>query len=166
MEAPRVAVGPSQCGAQQGDFAGKAKVTLNVFVDSSALAKRYIEEKGSDQVQAILSSASALAVSVICVPEIVSALCRRRHERKLSTEEYRQVRASLLSDIDDATVVGLTEEVIAQAVALLEQFPLRSADALHIACASEWSTDLFVSADDRQCVAARAHGLRVEAIRV
>jgi predicted nucleic acid-binding protein len=51
---------------------------LNVFFDSSALAKRYIEEKGSDQVQAILSSASALAVSVICVPEIVSALCRRR----------------------------------------------------------------------------------------
>ena len=71
-----------------------------------------------------------------------------------------------LSDIDDATVIGMTEEVIAQAVALLEQFPLRSADALHIACASEWSTDLFVSADDRQCKAARTRGLRVEAITV
>jgi predicted nucleic acid-binding protein len=70
------------------------------------------------------------------------------------------------SDIDDATVIGITEEVIAQAVGLLEQFPLRSADALPIACASEWSTDLFVSADDRQCKAARARGLRVEAIRV
>ena len=165
MEAARVAVGPSQCGAQQGDFAGKAEVTLNVFVDSSALAKRYIEEKGSDQVQAILSSASALAVSVICVPEIVSALCHRRRERKVSTQEYRNAKASVLSDIDDATVIGITEEVIAQAVALLERFPLRSADALHIASASEWSTDLFVSADDRQCKAARARGLRVEAIR-
>jgi uncharacterized protein len=51
-------------------------------------------------------------------------------------------------------------------VALLEQFPLRSADALHVACASALSTDLFVSADDRQCKAARAHGLRVEAISV
>ena len=45
MEAARFAVGPSQCGTQQGDFAGKAEVTLNVFVDSSALAKRYIEER-------------------------------------------------------------------------------------------------------------------------
>ena len=54
MEGARFAVGPSQCGTQQGDFAGKAEVTLNVFVDSSAVAKRYIEEKGSDQVQAIL----------------------------------------------------------------------------------------------------------------
>ena len=165
MEAARFEVGPSRRIAQQGDFGGKAEVTLNVFFDSSALAKRYIEEKGSDQVQVILSSASALAVSVICIPEIVSALCRRRRERKVSTEAYRNAKASVLSDIDDATVIGITDEVIAQAVALLEQFPLRSADALHVACASEWSTDLFVSADDRQCATARARGLRVEAIR-
>ena len=165
MEAARFEVGPSRRIAQQGDFGGKAEVTLNVFFDSSALAKRYIEEKGSDQVQAVLSSASALAVSVICIPEIVSALCRRRRERKVSTEAYRNAKASVLSDIDDATVIGITDEVIAQAVALLEQFPLRSADALHVACASEWSTDLFVSVDDRQCAAARARGLRVEAIR-
>ena len=166
MEAARFEVDLSRRIAQQGDFGGKAEVTLNVFFDSSALAKRYVEEKGSDQVQAILSSASALAVSVTCIPEIVSALCRRRRERKVSTQEYRNAKASVLSDIDDATVIGITEEVIAQAVALLEQFPLRSADAFHVACASEWSTDLFVSADDRQCAAARAHGLQVEAIRV
>lgn len=166
MEAARVEVGASRCIAQQGDSAGKAEVALNIFLDSSALAKRYIQEKGSDQVQAILSSASTLAVSVICVPEIVSALCRRRRERKISTAEYRSAKTAVLSDIDDATVIGVTEEVIAQAVALLEQFPLRSADALHIACASEWSADLFVSADDRQCKAARTRGLRVEAITV
>jgi predicted nucleic acid-binding protein len=166
VEAARFEVGLSWCIAQQGDFGGKAEVTLNVFFDSSALAKRYVEEKGSDQVQAILSSASVLAVSVICIPEIVSALCRRRRERKVSTDEYRYAKAALLSDIDDATVIGITDAVIAQAVGLLEQFTLRSTDALHIACASEWSTELFVSADDRQCGAARAHGLRVEAIRV
>lgn len=165
MEAARFEVDQSRCIAQQGNFAGKAEVTLNVFFDSSALAKRYVEEKGSERVQAILSSASTLAVSVICIPEIVSALYRRRRERKLSTEEYQNAKASLLSDIDDATIIGVTQEVIAQAVALLEQFSLRGADALHVACASEWSTDLFVSVDNRQCAAARAHGLRIEAIR-
>ena len=165
MEAARFEVDQSRCIAQQGNFAGKAEVTLNVFFDSSALAKRYVEEKGSERVQAILSSASTLAVSAICIPEIVSALYRRRRERKLSTEEYQNAKASLLSDIDDATIIGVTQEVIAQAVALLEQFSLRGADALHVACASEWSTDLFVSADNRQCAAARAHGLRIEAIR-
>ena len=139
---------------------------MNVFFDSSAFAKRYIDEKGSDQVQAILASAAALAVSVICVPEIVSALCRLRRERKLSTQEYRNAKASVLTDVDAATVIGITEEVIAHGVALLEQFSLRSADALHIACAAEWATDLFVSADERQCKAAKRRGLRVEGIGV
>src|SRR3954468_23537604 len=101
MEAARFEVSASRGGPQQGDFARKAEVTLNVFFDSSALAKRYIEEKGSDQVQAILSSASALAVSVLCVPEMVSALCRRRRERKVSIEEYRNAKASVLTDIDE-----------------------------------------------------------------
>ena len=66
-----------------------------------------IEEKGSEQVQAILSSAATLDVSVICVPEIVSALCRLRRERKLSTEEYRNAKVSVVTDIDDATVIGI-----------------------------------------------------------
>jgi len=103
---------------------------------------------------------------VICVPEIVSALCRLRRERKLSTKEYRNAKASVLTDVDDVTVIGITEEVIAHGVALLEQFSLRSADALHIACASEWATDLFVSADEWQCKGARRRGLRVEEIGV
>jgi hypothetical protein len=47
----------------------------------------------------------------------------------------------VITDIDDATVIRITEEVIAHGVALLEQFSLHSAEALHIACASEWSTD-------------------------
>jgi PIN domain nuclease of toxin-antitoxin system len=91
MEAARLEAGPSRRSARQGHFRGEAEVALNVFFDSSALAKRYINEKGSDRVQVILSSASALAVSVICVPEIASALCRRRRERKLSTKELQTI---------------------------------------------------------------------------
>ena len=114
--------------------------------------------------QAILASASALGISVICVPEIISALCRRRRERRLSTQQYRDAKVALFSDIEDARVVGISEEVITRSVELLERFPLRSADALHIACAAEWSAELFVSADERQARAARAHGLQVETL--
>jgi uncharacterized protein len=137
---------------------------LNVFFDSSALAKRYIEEKGSDRLQAIISSASALGVSVICIPELISALCRRRRETRLSSRQYRDAKAAVFADIEDASVIGISEEVIARSVELLEHFPLRSADALHIACAAEWSAELFVSADERQARAARAHGLQVEVL--
>ena len=137
---------------------------MNVFFDSSALAKRYIEEKGSDRLQAIISSASALGVSVICIPELISALCRRRRETRLSSRQYREAKAAVFADIEDASVIGISEEVIARSVELLEHFPLRSADALHIACAAEWSAELFVSADERQARAARAHGLPVKVL--
>ena len=135
---------------------------MNVFFDSSALAKRYVEEKGSERVETILGPAAALAVSVICLPEVVSALCRRQRERRLSKSQYASAKSALFLDMEDATVLGITEQVIAQAIELLERWPLRSADALHIACAAEWSAELFVSADERQCRAARAYGMRVE----
>jgi predicted nucleic acid-binding protein len=139
---------------------------LNVFFDSSALAKRYVEEAGSDRVDAILSAAAALGVSVICVPEIVSALCRRRRERRLSNDEYVDAKRTLFLDLQDASIIGMTDQVIARSVELLERWPLRSFDSLHIACAAEWSAQLFVSGDKRQCRVARAYGLRVEELKV
>ena len=139
---------------------------MNVFLDSSALVKRYVQEPGSDRVEEILSAASSLGVSVICLSEVVSALCRRRRERKLSRQQYLNAKEALFEDIEDASVVNITDQVIARAVELLERWPLRSSDSLHVACAAEWSAELFVSADERQCAAARRYGLRIEQLPV
>lgn len=135
---------------------------MNVFLDSSALAKRYVQEPGSDRVEEILSSASSLGISVICLAEVVSALCRRRRERKLSQQQYLKAKQALFEDIEDSSVLNVTEQVMARAVELLERWPMRSSDALHVASAAEWSAELFVSADARQCAAARGCGLQVE----
>ena len=99
---------------------------------------------------------------MICAPEIVSALCRRRRERKLSRHQYLRAKQSLFEDLVDSNVINITEEVVQRAVELLERWPLQSSDALHVASAAEWEADLFVSADDRQCRAARGYGLHVE----
>lgn len=138
---------------------------MNVFFDSSALAKRYIQEPGSDRVDAILSSASALGVSVICLSKVVSALCRRRREGKLSRQQYLEAKRALFSDVAEASIIGISDQVVARAVDLLERWPLRSSDSLHVASAAEWSAQLFVSADGRQCVAAKAYGLRIEELK-
>jgi hypothetical protein len=135
---------------------------LNIFLDSSALAKRYVQEAGSDRLEEILFSASSLGVSVICLPEVVSALCRIRRERKLSQPQYLNAKQALFEDIDDTSVVNVTDQVVVRAIELLERWPLRSSDSLHVASAAEWAADLFVSADARQCAAARAYGLQVE----
>ncbi len=131
-------------------------------MDSSALAKRYVLEAGSERVEAILAAASSLGVSVICLAEVISALCRRRREQRLTKQQYAKARQALLDDISDASVVYVTDKVVLRAVAVLEGFPLRSSDALHVASAYEWGTELFVSADGRQCTAAQHCALPVE----
>lgn len=135
---------------------------MNVFLDSSALVKRYVDEDGSQELDDLLLQASSVAAAVIAPTEVVSALCRLRRESRLTARQYANARDALSTDLRDVTLVGIDEEVIIEAMNALERWPLRSADALHIACASTWSADMFVSADQSQLRAARAKGLRVE----
>ena len=135
---------------------------MNVFFDSSALVKRYIEERGSPEVESILRQTSSLGVSIICYPEIISALCRLKRERILSPRKYVSVRTALMEDLADATICTIAPAVIKHSVALLESNTLRAMDSLHIGCALVWGADLFVSADVRQIAAAKRAGLNTQ----
>jgi predicted nucleic acid-binding protein len=61
-------------------------------------------------------------------------------------------------------VIDLSPLVIERALVALEDHPLRALDALQIASSLLFAPDLFITADHRQCEAARASGLRVEEI--
>jgi predicted nucleic acid-binding protein len=134
---------------------------VNLFTDSSALAKRYIADERSQQLDDLLLDATNLGVSVLCLPEIISGLCRRRRERHLSAAQYLASRRALESDLLDAAVIQIVDEIVVQSVRLLESQPLRSADAIHVASALVWQADVFASADASQCTAAARSGLRV-----
>ena len=134
---------------------------MNLFADSSALAKRYIADEESEDVDEMLGRATNLAVSVLCLPEIISALCRRRRERFIKPAEYAAAKNALESDLTDATIIQIIDEVLLQAIRLLEGNSLRAADAIQIASALVWRADVFVSADAQQCAAAKASGLDV-----
>jgi predicted nucleic acid-binding protein len=56
---------------------------------------------------------------------------------------------------------SMIRQVTLSCVQLLEGNPLRSSDAIQIASALAWHADLFVSADAKQCAAAKAAGLDV-----
>jgi predicted nucleic acid-binding protein len=134
---------------------------VNLFADSSALAKRYIADEGSDDFDDLVQRASELTVSVLCLPEIISALCRRRRERLLTPAQYAACRSALETDMADAAVLQMTDDVTLEAIRLLESHPLRCSDAIQVASAVIWRADMFVSADSKQCAAAKAAGLEV-----
>ena len=133
---------------------------MRIFFDSSAFAKRYVAEAGSVAVDLLCSQADNLGLSVICVPEIISALNRRLRERALSSHDYKKAKGSLAADIRDADVVNLLPAVISSCIVILESNPIRAMDAIHVACALEWRAELFVSSDKRQITAAKKAGLR------
>jgi len=133
---------------------------VRIFFDSSAFAKRYVDEVGSDAVDVLCRQADDLGLSVICVPEIISALNRRLREQALSSYDYRKAKVGLTADLRDADVVNLLPAVIASCLVILESTPIRTMDALHVACALEWKAELFVSSDKRQITAAKKAGLR------
>lgn len=137
---------------------------MRVCMDASAFAKRYIKEAGTAEVLACCDQASELALSVITIPEVISAFCRLRREGRLTADRYRRIKADLMADIADVMICDTTPEVIQHAVKALENNQLRAMDAIHLAAAVACEAEQFVSADARQCKAAEALGLHVVAL--
>ncbi len=134
---------------------------MRVFFDSSAFAKRYVQEAGTEIVLSWCDRATEIGLSGIALPEIVSAFCRLQREGKITQIQYQQLKLSLLSDVEDLAVCDLTPGVIQQAILSLETNVLRGVDAVHIGCAVAFQAEIFVSADKHQCEAAARAGLKV-----
>lgn len=137
---------------------------MRLFLDTSALAKQYVREPGSPEVRGWIAEADELVLSVLALPELISLFSRSRREGGISNEQYAVLKQNARRAIGEATIIQTTSAVIAVAIRCLERAPLRASDAIHIASALEAGVDRFVSADRRQCEAARVMGLRVEAV--
>ena len=137
---------------------------MKAFIESSALAKRYIQERGSEKVASLLAEASEVGISLIVPPEIVSALTRLRRQGAISASDYSLAKSTLFEDVEDMTVCSISVLVAKRAIALLEKHSLRTLDALHLACALEWKAGIFVTSDRRQSDAAAASGLHVVSV--
>jgi len=134
---------------------------VKVFLDTSAFAKRYVAEQGSDKLIALCQQADSLVVSVICLPELISTFSRLVREKKLAKADYRKLKGEAMGDLADVDICQITSGIMVTVVSLLESHPLRAMDALHVACALAVEPDIFVSADHRQLSAARKAGLKI-----
>jgi uncharacterized protein len=137
---------------------------MRIFLDASALAKRYLVEPGTESVVELCRQAEEIILSSICVVEVISGLNRLKREKKLAAKQYDQLKESLAADVSQATILDLSPPIISTAVSCLEHSALRAMDAIHVASAKESVCDLFVSGDDRQCHAARLLRMKVQRV--
>ncbi len=128
---------------------------MRVFIDTSAYAKRFVEEVGSEEVDDLFSEATELGVSIILLPEIISGMNRRLREKNISKRHYDRIKNVLSKEVEDIDVVQITYSVLNTTIQLLEKNKLRAMDSIHIACAVEWDADCFATSDKKQFAAAK-----------
>ena len=137
---------------------------MKVFLDTSALLKRYVIEQGSRYVTQFFTPyrrRPRIFVSELTYVEALAAFARRSPAPPAATArafvaDYRQGVRKVLVD----------RAIIEQAALLAQTRRLRAADAIQLASALRVATSvpdiLLLTADLEMIVAAQAEGLQVE----
>jgi predicted nucleic acid-binding protein len=141
------------------------------FLDSSAIAKRYILEAGSSWIESLCASPAVIALTQIGVVEVAAALAAKRRNNQMDSAEYEEALDDFLSDLKRYSLIVVDPVVIDRAVQLTRRQKLRGCDAIQLAGAltlhdALLQNDLpgitFVCADDDLLSAASAEGLGAE----
>jgi predicted nucleic acid-binding protein len=134
---------------------------MTLYVDSSALAKRYVAELDSDAADAALLADPAWVTGNHTFVEVVLALSRR-----LTEADAASAIATFESDWRRTLVVGLDDLVCRRAAEIGRATGARSLDALHLAAAERAGgrTLPILTFDQRLAEAARTLGFEVAGI--
>ena len=144
-----------------------------LYLDTSALAKRYLSEIGSDWIEALANPAAGNVV-VVCdltAVEFFSLLARRYREGEIAPDNVAKLQNQFLADFERQYLsIALGEEVLKDARDMVSYLPfsgLRSLDALQLASAFQAKKVLdedviFVSADKKLLEIAQSYDLGFE----
>jgi predicted nucleic acid-binding protein len=135
-----------------------------IYLDTSALIKRFVNEKGSPLVQSIVQRTGAIATAKIAYAEIFAGLTRKLREGNLSKAQYALACRQFESDWHAYLRVELEDDILLLARDLIQRRPLRGFDAVHLASALRLKIALgekvtFAAADGRLLKAAEGENL-------
>jgi predicted nucleic acid-binding protein len=117
---------------------------LIIYLDTSALLKRYVRESGSEDVKEWLTSAEFIGSSVLTRPEMASALSRAVRSGYLSSEQAQELKNQYREDWSKIVEITVSDLLIARAETLAWEQKLRGYDSVHLAAAFLWQEMLQV----------------------
>lgn len=135
-----------------------------IYLDTSALIKRFVAEVGSETVNELMASTPPVATAKIAFAEVHAGLKRKHREGFLSGRDYALSVRQFEDDWESYIRVDLRDEILRLARDLIRQHPLRGFDAIHLASALSVKRALgedfaFAGADVRLLRAAASEGL-------
>ncbi len=113
-----------------------------LYVDTSALVKRYIAETGSEETVALINKASVIGAVVVTQVEMAAALAKATRLGWVERSEAQLAWQDFLGHWPAFVRLSVTSAVLALASHLVWQYGLRGCDALHLAAASSWQDAL------------------------
>ena len=136
------------------------------YLDTSALAKWYINESGSEAFVDFIRGYGRAVISRLGVVELRCLLARRRWAGDFTRRYERQALATFEDDISagDLEVAPLADVHALGAYRLVESLgdqPLRTLDAIHLAVVQSLALRLAATADQQLASAAQALGFEV-----
>lgn len=126
---------------------------MQVYLDTSALVKRYLPERNSEAFDAYFAELGPVHISRLTLVELRSTFARKRRQARLNPKQEMAAMNEVRTDIQNGllSVAPSTDADFIEAFRLMDELtalPLRTLDALHLATASVLGTGVIATADD------------------
>lgn len=137
-----------------------------IYVDTSALAKWYLNERGSEGFANWIVEQPEPWISTLTSVEMRCLLARRRRAGEITSEIEERAFFAFEEDVQNGHLFlhPVDDHAVQGGLALLDRLaehPLRTLDALHLALARQLAAPRLATADVRMAEAGAALGLEV-----
>ena len=135
-----------------------------VYLDTSALAKLYVQEAESDALDSALIGRRDLLISELTLTELTSAIARRVREGVIEAASARRIYQQLFRDVrvGEYRLLDITSATHREAERLLltigRHAPIRAGESLHLATAALANARALVTYDRQMHAVASALG--------
>lgn len=136
------------------------------YIDTSALAKWYLNEAQSNEFSDWIQGVDQAIISELTQTEMRCLLAHRRRMKELDRESENLLFATFQRDIAEGHLLcpaiesGYFDAAI-QLIDCLPKIPLRTLDAMHLAIAQQLQVDCIATADCVFVSAAKSLGFEV-----
>lgn len=137
-----------------------------LYLDASALVKKYFKEAGSQEIVSLWKKAEAIITSSVTYAEVMASFFRKKREVFIEDQIFQSIIKTFHHDWQKFIIVAVNNELNEAIDRLVAIYPLHGFDALHLASAliihaSVPEDFLFACFDQKLSLAAAAENLKI-----
>ena len=106
-----------------------------LYLDTSALVKKYFEEKNSAEVISVWKSSLGISTSAVAYAELLAAVYRKASETQANKSLFESVVSSFQEDWSSFIIVEVDNRLNETIHKVIANHGLRGFDAIHLASA-------------------------------